>query len=71
MRPFKLGRPKVPCGRCPDRDSLVQRELPFSGNATQITYEIAGRQYVVIASSGSRNPKGPQGSAYMAFALPR
>jgi quinoprotein glucose dehydrogenase len=31
---------------------------------------LGGRQYVVIATSGARNPKGPHGSAYVAFALP-
>jgi len=25
---------------------------------------------VVIAASGARDPKGPQGAAYVAFALP-
>lgn len=49
---------------------LWQSELPFSGNATPITYMIEGRQYVVIATSAARNPKGPRGSAYVAFALP-
>jgi quinoprotein glucose dehydrogenase len=44
--------------------------MPYSGNATPITYMVGGKQYVVIATSGSRNPKGPQGSAYIAFALP-
>jgi quinoprotein glucose dehydrogenase len=49
---------------------LWRADLPFSGNATPITYMIDGRQYVVIATSGGRNSKGPQGSAYVAFALP-
>ncbi len=49
---------------------LWQHLLPYSGTATPITYMAAGKQYVVIATSGSRNPKGPQGSAYVAFALP-
>ena len=49
---------------------LWQHLLPYSGTATPITYMAGGRQYVVIATSGSRNPKGPQGSAYVAFALP-
>jgi quinoprotein glucose dehydrogenase len=31
---------------------------------------IDGKQYVVIAASGARNPNGPQGAAYVAFALP-
>jgi quinoprotein glucose dehydrogenase len=37
---------------------------------TPATYMVAGRQYVVIATSNERNPKAPQGSAYVAFALP-
>jgi quinoprotein glucose dehydrogenase len=49
---------------------LWRTDLPFSGNATPITYMIDGRQFVAIATSGARNPKGPQGSAYVAFALP-
>jgi quinoprotein glucose dehydrogenase len=49
---------------------LWQAPLPFAGVATPITYSIDGRQYVVIAASGSRDPKGPQGAAYVAFALP-
>jgi glucose dehydrogenase len=49
---------------------LWQGDLPFAGNATPSTYMIDGKQYIVIAASGSRNPKGPQGAAYVAFALP-
>jgi quinoprotein glucose dehydrogenase len=49
---------------------LWQHLLPYSGTATPIIYMAGGKQYVVIATSGSRNPKGPQGSAYVAFALP-
>ncbi|MDJ0276428.1 pyrroloquinoline quinone-dependent dehydrogenase [Sphingomonas sp. 2R-10] len=45
-------------------------DLPFAGNATPVTYSVAGRQYVVIATSGARDKKGPQGAAYIAFALP-
>ena len=40
------------------------------GNATPATYRIDGRQYLVIATSNARNPKGPQGATYVAFALP-
>ena len=50
---------------------LWSTSLPFSGVATPATYMVAGRQFVVIATSNARNPKGPQGSAYVAFALPR
>ncbi len=49
---------------------LWQGELPYSGNATPAVYSVHGKQYVVIATSGGRDPKGPQGSAYVAFALP-
>jgi quinoprotein glucose dehydrogenase len=44
--------------------------LPYAGNATPATYMLHGRQYVVIAASGARDPAGPQGAAYVAFALP-
>jgi glucose dehydrogenase len=50
---------------------LWETELPFAGMATPSTYMIDGRQYVVIASSGGRDPKSPVGGAYIAFALPQ
>jgi quinoprotein glucose dehydrogenase len=53
-----------------DGKLLWQAALPYAGNATPATYMVDGRQYVVIAASNGRNPKGPQGSAYVAFALP-
>jgi len=56
---------------------LWETTLPFPGNATPATYEIDGRQYIVIAVSGGgvlhnqRNTRGPQpGARYVAFALP-
>ncbi len=50
---------------------LWETVLPFAGNATPATYEVDGRQYVVIAAGGSTmNPRGPIGGVYMAFALP-
>jgi len=49
---------------------LWSAALPYAGNATPATYMIDERQYVVIAASGARDPKGPQGAAYVAFALP-
>jgi glucose dehydrogenase len=54
-----------------DGKLLWQADLPFSGVATPATYMIDGRQYVVIAASGARDAKGPQGGAYAAFALPK
>ena len=50
---------------------LWQNQLPFAGMATPATYMVNGRQFVVIASSGGRDPKSPVGGAYIAFALPR
>jgi quinoprotein glucose dehydrogenase len=49
---------------------LWHADLPFAGVATPITYMAGGRQFIVIATSGQREAKGPQGSAYVAFALP-
>lgn len=50
---------------------LWEAELPFAGVATPSTYMIDGRQFVVIAASGVRDPKGPAGGAYVAFSLPK
>ena len=61
-----------PCARSRVRpaSSCGRGHLPYSGNATPATYMIDGKQYVVIATSNARNPKGKQGAAYVAFALP-
>jgi len=50
---------------------LWETTLPFSGNATPATYEIDGRQYVVIAAGSGKDPKQGSGGIYVAFALPR
>ncbi len=49
---------------------LWETVLPFSAVATPATYMIDGKQYVVVASGGGKDPKSPSGSAYIAFALP-
>lgn len=49
---------------------LWETTLPFAGNATPATYEVQGRQFVVIAAGGSKDPKSPSGGVYVAFALP-
>jgi glucose dehydrogenase len=54
-----------------DGKLLWETELPYSGVATPATYSVDGRQYVVIGSSGARDPKAKQGGAYVAFALPK
>jgi quinoprotein glucose dehydrogenase len=50
---------------------LWEASLPFSGNATPATYEVNGRQFVVIAAGGGKDPKSPSGGVYVAFALPQ
>jgi quinoprotein glucose dehydrogenase len=57
-----------------DKDTgamLWETTLPFAGNATPATYEVDGRQFVVIAAGGGKAPKAPTGATYVAFALPR
>jgi quinoprotein glucose dehydrogenase len=50
---------------------LWETTLPFSGNATPATYEVDGRQYVVIAAGGGKdNRTKASGGTYVAFALP-
>ncbi|MFL6428403.1 MAG: pyrroloquinoline quinone-dependent dehydrogenase [Acidobacteriaceae bacterium] len=50
---------------------LWKAELPASGNATPMTYEIDGKQYVVIAAGGHQAiPEEKLGDAIVAFALP-
>lgn len=48
---------------------LWETTLPFAGVATPATYMVDGRQYVVIACGGGRDPKSPSGGTYVAFAL--
>jgi len=50
---------------------LWETTLPFAGNATPATYEVNGRQFVVIAAGGGKDPKSGSGGVYVAFALPR
>ena len=49
---------------------LWSTDLPFAGVATPATYMVEGKQYIVIATSGSRDQNGPQGAAYVAYKLP-
>jgi len=48
---------------------LWETTLPFAGNATPITYELDGRQFVVIAAGGGKDKKSTSGGVYIAFAL--
>jgi glucose dehydrogenase len=49
---------------------LWETTLPFSGNATPVTYAVNGRQFVAIAAGGGKDPKSGSGGVYVAFALP-
>jgi quinoprotein glucose dehydrogenase len=49
---------------------LWETELPAAGNATPATYEVGGRQFVVIAAGGGKWG-APSGGTYVAFALPK
>lgn len=50
---------------------LWNSQLPASGNATPMTYEFRGKQYVVIAAGANQGIREePQGDAIVAFALP-
>jgi quinoprotein glucose dehydrogenase len=48
---------------------LWETQLPAGGYATPATYEVDGRQYVVIAAGGGKMGT-KSGDAYIAFALP-
>lgn len=48
---------------------LWETDLPAGGYATPATYEVGGKQYVVIASGGGKMGT-KSGDAYIAFALP-
>ena len=50
---------------------LWETTLPAAGNATPATYRARGRQFVVIAAGGGKNPKRRPGGKIVAFALPR
>ena len=55
---------------------LWEADLPTGGMALPATYEVDGRQYIVIAAGGGTGMRGPRpietppGSSYVAFALP-
>ena len=60
-------------------NELWSADLPFGGFAPPTTYEVNGKQYVIIAATGGGKlaveprPSGPSpaaGDAYVAFALP-
>ena len=58
-----------------DKDTgklLWEATLPYSGNATPVTYMVDGRQYIVVAATGAKgDPKLGTRGIYVAFALPK
>jgi quinoprotein glucose dehydrogenase len=55
-----------------DKDTgaeLWSATLPWVGNAPPATYQVDGRQFIVIAATGSKL-ESQRGDAYVAFALP-
>ncbi len=51
-------------------EELWYGTLPFIGTAPPMTYEIDGKQYVVIPATGGGKLNMPAGDAWVAFALP-
>ena len=49
---------------------LWESTLPYGGYATPSTYEVNGRQYLVVAAGGGGKMKTASGDAYVAFSLP-
>ena len=67
-----IGATKDEMFRAFDRNTgreLWRTRLPAGGYATPATYEVAGRQYVVIACGGGKMGT-KSGDTYVAFALP-
>ncbi len=51
---------------------LWESVLPAAGNASPVTYQVGGRQYVVIfATGGKARAEEKAGGVYVAFALPQ
>lgn len=48
---------------------LWEATLPFSANATPATYEVKGRQYLVVLATNGK-AREEKGGVYVAFALP-
>jgi quinoprotein glucose dehydrogenase len=49
---------------------LWETMLPAAGNATPSTYEVNGRQYVVIAAGGGKSKGVPSSASIVAYSLP-
>ena len=47
---------------------MWEKNLPAGGYATPITYEVDGKQFIVIACGGGKMGT-PSGDSYVAFSL--
>jgi quinoprotein glucose dehydrogenase len=57
-----------------DKDTgklLWETTLPAAGNSTPSTYEVNGRQFVVIVAGGGKSDGVPSSGSIVAYALPR
>ena len=53
-----------------DGKQLWEAGLPWDGSGPPATYQIGGRQYLVIPATGVWHLDTPRGDAWVAFALP-
>ena len=51
-------------------EKLWEIDTPFSANATPMTYEVDGKQYVVVSAGGHAWSPNKKGDYIMAYALP-
>jgi quinoprotein glucose dehydrogenase len=51
-------------------EELWSSPLPFGGFAPPATYQVNGKQYVIISATGGGKLNTPTGDAYVAFGLP-
>jgi len=49
---------------------LWETVMPSSGVATPATYQVGGRQYVVVTAAGGKSKTGGTDAVYVAYALP-
>jgi len=56
-----------------DKDTgklLWETTMPSSGNSTPATYEVNGKQYLVVTAAGGKARSGGTAAVYVAYALP-
>jgi quinoprotein glucose dehydrogenase len=50
---------------------LWSATLPLHGTAPPTSYEVDGRQFIVVPATGGGKLGGPTGDSFVAFALPK